>query len=164
MGAGWKQRYVPNWRNVNTGLDPSKTYTPNQLEGMADAILARDAAESICPCCGCWEEDPAAPEPTCPNGCEPWIRTPSTRRGWHHETGRVLSEFSLHHLRRREIVSDAGTPDPAVESGLYSRSFSNHGRKAGSSGERQRQANPDGHGARTWASKPAFGKRADADD
>ena len=161
----WKKK------EVSTEIDPTKKYTPRQLDEIADAWLREDARTEMCRVCHSvgklstkmkiepqyddrgdllmdGEGHPLLlqfPEITCSNeDCSHvWYQGEGEAKGIGPKYGPpILFEEHIMSRKRREIFNSLGTPDPEIVSGSYNRSHP-QGRKINSKEAREK------HGA-SW--------------
>lgn len=110
MSPGWKRR--PSYdKNEIIEFDEDKSdYTFRELEQLADQLL-RAQARSI---------NPGTGKERGIGGADP-----------------ILFEEHIHQRRRREILNEAGVPDPSLGSGMYFRTHP-EGRKVNSEEARRK--------------------------
>lgn len=140
---------------VSTEIDPTKHYTPSQLDAIASAILREDSKTEMCPECGGRGKKigftESVPEKVfdeagnelvlsfeeflCDNGHQ-WFAGEGKERGIGGDNP-ILFEEHFQSRKRREIYTAQGTPDPSIVSGMYNRTHPN-GRKVNSPEQRKK--------------------------
>jgi hypothetical protein len=132
-------------------FDPTKDYTPAQLDAFADDLLREDSRSEVCRDCGERGEETGAmtpvegvdeageaftamfPEFTCSNE-HTWALGEGKMRGIDGDNP-ILFKVHIDSRKRREIYTASGTPDPEIVSGIYNRTHP-QGRKVNSKEQR----------------------------
>lgn len=138
-----------------------QTYTKWQLERMADEMLRADVRRELCRRCGKYGEETGLieslpqtdddgnaevdeagntlfvefPELICEQGHR-WYKGEGKSRGIDGKNP-ILFKNHLDDRRRREIYTSVGTPDPAINRGMYNRTHP-QGRKVNTAEQRKR--------------------------
>ena len=95
-------------------INDRRAYTPDELEALADKLIADDAHRTFCPTCGSLEEDSRDIEPVCPNGCDTWERRRNNEKGFMTDEAYVLTNITQKRRRAREVPMSSFANDDTL--------------------------------------------------